>query len=287
MYEAFQQYGYHIVSPAYRFIPQVSFDDIVQDAKDSLAWCIKNLPGVVGADTIDIERYVVAGDSAGGTLSTYSGHVLRPRPKAVINVFGVVDVPTLQQEQRKNEGDDLGLTEGWSSQYEDAEGELKKAKMDRDPANAEIICPWYWEHPDQMDPEDLRSFWGMPEFTIQDKDYRRMDLLKYLLIKDELFDSLYRKDTFGTAEEYNAYIKSVSPHHMLDKYPDYPPTFVLHGTGDTAVPVEQSYKFAEKLRELKVPVDERYKEGGEHCFENKIEVCWNMPTCSGVRRLTL
>jgi acetyl esterase/lipase len=268
VYQAFQQYGYHIVSAAYRFIPQVSFDDIVDDCKDSLAWCIDNLPGFVGADSIDIDRYVVAGDSAGGTLSTISGHVLRPRPRAVINVFGVVDVFALQG--KKNVQDSAPAA--WSREYKDVEGEMEKAKMDRDPANAEITCPWYWEYPDQMNPDDLRSFWGLPDFHIQDKHYRRMDLLNYFSMKGELFDNLYRKDTFKTEDDYDAYLKSVSPHHLLDKYPDYPPTFILHGTGDSAVPVEQSYKFAQKLREHKIPMGEKYKEGGEHCFENKIEV---------------
>jgi acetyl esterase/lipase len=100
-----------------------------------------------------------------------------------------------------------------------------------------------------------------------------MDLNNYLAMKDERFSILFRKDTFESEEDYVKYVKSVSPYHLLDsESKPYPPTFILHGTGDTAVPVEQSYKFAKKLRELGVEVDERYKDGGEHCFENKIEV---------------
>ena len=52
----------------------------------------------------------------------------------------------------------------------------------------------------------------------------------------------------------------------------YPPTFILHGTNDHAVPVEQSYGFEKRLKELGVKVGARYCPGGEHCFENKIEV---------------
>lgn len=246
-------------------MPQASFDDIVDDCKDSLAWCIKNLPDIVGADNIDLDRYVVGGDSAGGTLSTLSGHVLSPKPKVVIDVFGLVDAPGLGKRESHSEA--------WSKDYGDElEKVMEKAKMDRNPTNAEFMCPWYWEYPDQMDPEDLKAFWGMPNFTVEDKHKFRMDVFNYIHMKDELFDILYRKDTFATEEEYGKYAKSVSPYHLLDSTSNYPPTFILHGTGDSAVPVEQSYKFAKRLRELGIEVDERYKEGGEHCFENKIEV---------------
>lgn len=131
-----------------------------------------------------------------------------------------------------------------------------------------------------MDPEDLRSFWGIPDWETTDKHLSRMDLNNYLSIKDQRFEILYRKDTFKSDDEFVEYSKSVSPYHLLDKIKagpgsgleGYPPTFILHGTGDTAVPVEQSYKFVEKLKAKGVEVDARYKEGGEHCFENKIEV---------------
>ena len=248
-------------------MPQASFDDIVSDCKDSLAWCIKNLPDIVGAETIDIDRYVVAGDSAGGTLSTLCGHLLSPSPKVVIDVFGVIDPLDTGKGGLQNEP--------WSRDYGDKVEEImEKAKMDRDLSKAEFICPWYWEYPDQMDPEDLKSFWGLPDFEIQDKHKFRMDLNNYIGLKRERSEILYRKDTFKSEEDYIKYIKSMSAYHLLDgkSKSDYPPTFILHGTGDTAVHVEQSYKFAKKLRELGIEVDERYKEGGEHCFENKIEV---------------
>jgi len=51
----------------------------------------------------------------------------------------------------------------------------------------------------------------------------------------------------------------------------YPPTFFLHGTADMAVPVEQSYRMAGRLRGMGVPVGEAYCEGGLHCFEQAFE----------------
>lgn len=245
-------------------MPQASFEEIIEDCQDSLAWCIKELPAILGQDRIDIERYVVGGDSAGGTLSTLAGHLFEPKPKVVIDVFGLIDSLDLPIQRFP--------PEPWSLTYDDRETLMDKAKMDRNPANAEVICPWYWEFPGEMDPADLNSFWGMPEFETTEKHLFRMDLNNYIQTKDERFAILYRKDRFGSEEEYFEYQKSVSPFHLLDKSGSYPPTFVLHGTADTPVPVEQSYKFVEKLKGMGVEADARYKEGGEHCFENKIEV---------------
>jgi hypothetical protein len=50
------------------------------------------------------------------------------------------------------------------------------------------------------------------------------------------------------------------------------PTFILHGTVDTAVPVQQSYAFEKRLKEVGVPVGARYAPGAEHSFENVVEV---------------
>jgi acetyl esterase/lipase len=229
-----------------------------------------NLPTIAGPDAVDVARYVVAGDSSGATLSTLCGHVLRPRPKAVIDVFGMVDV--LDQRELPDLTSRTAMCDPWWLEYDNPEVAMDKAKRDRNPANAEIACPWSWELPGEMSLEDLRSFWCLPDFTVQDKHYRRLDLSNYLGWKAEGFDGIYRKDTFKDDVEYTAYLKSVSPYYLLDEYPDYPPTFIIHGTADLAVRVEQSYKFAEKLRDLDVPVGERYKWGGEHCFENQIEV---------------
>ena len=134
MYRAFQQYGYHIVSAAYRFMPEASFDEILTDCKDSLAWSIAHLPEILGKDRINIEKYVVGGDSAGGTLSTLAGHLFEPKPKVVINVFGLVDSLDLPPNRL---GEDK-----WSLKYDNREEVMEKAKMNRDPSKAQVICPW-------------------------------------------------------------------------------------------------------------------------------------------------
>ena len=86
------------------------------------------------------------------------------------------------------------------------------------------------------------------------------------------FATLFRKETFDSEEAYMENVKSFSSFFLLDGKKTYPPTFFLHGTKDTAVPVTQSYRMAEKLKGMGVPTGEAYCEGGEHSFEQKIEV---------------
>ncbi|RSH93406.1 hypothetical protein EHS25_007762 [Saitozyma podzolica] len=264
---AFQQYGYHVISIAYRFIPHVGLADIVDDCIDALAWCRANLPSLLGEDTIDLDRYVVAGDSAGGTLSTICGFKFEPKPKAVIDVFGVVDLmdPHFYTPQS------VEAAAMWGK-YHRARDDTELAGIceERDPSKAEVICPWDWELPPNMSTEDLRVFWGTPDFTPGEKDLLRMDLMKYTGKMANKFNILLRKEELSP-EQFDQKRKEWSPFWVVDERKTYPPTFFLHGTADSAVPVEQSYRFAEKLKRLGVPTGEAYCPDGEHCFENKIE----------------
>lgn len=149
--------------------------------------------------------------------------------------------------------------------------ELARICGERDPSKAEVICPWDWELPPNMSNEDLRVFWGTPDFTPGEKDLLRMDLMKYTGKVANKFDILLRKEELSP-EQFDQKRKEWSPYWVVDERKTYPPTFFLHGTADSAVPVEQSYRFAEKLKRLDVPTGEAYCPNGEHCFENKIEV---------------
>jgi len=151
------------------------------------------------------------------------------------------------------------------------EAELDAAVLDRDPRRAEVVFPWDWELEPFMSVEALRTYWGVPDYTPGEKELLRMDMYKYMGAKKRTFASLFRKDTFKSDEEYQAKLESLSALQLLDKNPSYPPTFILHGTADSAVPVEQSYRFEKKLLEKGVPVGAAYAEGGEHSFENVIE----------------
>lgn len=262
-------------------MPHVQMPGILSDVQDAFAWCRSNLPSLVGGhDAIDIDAYVAAGDSAGGTISTLCGIYLSPRPRVVIDVFGVTDM-TDSHFYRVPDADRLALPYLQDLDPGRDRAEQKRFLEDRDESKAEVICPWDWEL--EMDLKDLEVFWGVraEEYDLGDSGkYRyRMDLNKYLNRTASRMTLLlqrekYEEDAEGEAEFWRDVKEKWSVEHVVKERKDaeYPPTFFLHGTGDTAVPVEQSYRLEEVLNGLGVPTGSAYCEGGEHCFENKIEV---------------
>lgn len=253
--------GYHLVSIAYRLIPQVSFEDQVEDMQDAYKWLRAHLPKIVGEDRVDLDAYITAGDSAGGTSSTLLGHILEPPPKAVIDAFGVVDMAASAHAES---------AKAFQLPYlkkERTDEEVRKAIADRDPKNASCEGAWSWEL-EGMTQDELRIFWGAPEYNVTDaNDWMRMDMNSYMAKNHLRWRTMFRADDVGD-EAFEKALLKWSPYHMVDERKTYPPTFILHGTADSAVPVEQSYKLEKKLNEKGVPVGARYAEGLEHSFEN-------------------
>ncbi len=71
-----------------------------------------------------------------------------------------------------------------------------------------------------------------------------------------------RLDDYATKSEQEDQARQWSAHHLLDERRKiYPPTVILLGTGDQAVPIEQSKRFAEKLRSLGYFVREFMRKG--------------------------
>ena len=86
--------GYAVVSIDYRLAPETKADGIFEDLRDAWKWLRteKSL-------RIDPRRIAVTGGSAGAYLSLVSGYLLRPRPKAIVSLFGFGD-PTADWESQ-------------------------------------------------------------------------------------------------------------------------------------------------------------------------------------------
>lgn len=78
--------GYAVVSIDYRLAPETKAADIFEDLRDAWKW-LRTQQSL----RIDPHRIAVMGGSAGGHLSLVSGYLLRPRPRAIISLFGFGD----------------------------------------------------------------------------------------------------------------------------------------------------------------------------------------------------
>jgi acetyl esterase/lipase len=261
--------GYHIVSHSYRLAPQARIDESLSDCIDAVVWCRVNLPKVLGADHVDVDRYVVCGDSSGGALATLMGHHLNPSPKAIIDVYGVVDFESMGWLEDDPE-DKLTPNESSKWKGEFSEVELAAFLADRDPANAlDTAPPWIGRYNE----EQLSEQWGT-RFRYTRRIRLQTELHVWRTnrgrrgIKSDLLKAVMHKEKFVDRNSLAEFVASVSPLQLLDGKSRYPPTAFLHGITDSVVPISQSVEMAERLRKMGVAVMECYVPDVNHGFDS-------------------
>jgi acetyl esterase/lipase len=81
--------GCAVVSVDYRLAPETKLPDIISDIEEAFRWLAGD-----GAKQfhLDPRRIVVAGASAGGYLTLVTGYRVRPRPKALVALYGFGDL---------------------------------------------------------------------------------------------------------------------------------------------------------------------------------------------------
>ena len=81
--------GCAVVSVDYRLAPETKLPDIVSDIEEAFRWL-----GGDGAKQfhLDPKRVVAAGASAGGYLTLVTGYRVRPKPKALVALYGFGDL---------------------------------------------------------------------------------------------------------------------------------------------------------------------------------------------------
>jgi len=291
MEPAFRQRGYHLVSHNYRLAPQARLDDQLADCLEAVAWCRENLPSILGPDTVDVDRYVLCGESAGGHLVTLMGaHLFDPPPRAIIDVYGVVDFLTLsafdpdptKRPNRSQQGP-------WTGKF--SEDILNNLLRDRNPANI-LTEAMPWNEFERFTDTQLSERWAT-DFRYTERVLMQAELhMTHALgvSADGLRVGIMHGEKLANEEELVAFASSMSPLRILQSrfeqgqrgHALYPPTAFLHGTGDESVPVEQSYAMAKLLSEAGVPVIECYEEGEPHVFDKKYTVSLACPRRPGL-----
>lgn len=281
----FRQRGYHVVSHNYRLGPQASVDVQLQDCLDAVAWCRASLPNIVGRDKVDVNRFVVSGESGGGHLATLMAHHLSPPPRAVIDAYGIVDPAACWPIFRP-----ITLPANpptWTGAF--GEQELHDFFADRDPANVITDALW-WDEETRLPESALSEGWATEfkytrRIRLQAELHRiRVDVTgnPEAALRSVRVGS-FHEERFEDEEALKKFVRSISPGPLLEGKTWYPPTAFLHGTEDLAAPIEQSRVMAAKLREMGVEVLESYEEGEEHVFDQKYTVSYFLIKSERVR----
>jgi acetyl esterase/lipase len=83
------QASHVLVSIDYRLAPETKLPAIIEDLQDAIRWVRQKGPELFN---VDLEKLVVAGESAGGYLTLMSGFCVEPRPKALVTISGYGDI---------------------------------------------------------------------------------------------------------------------------------------------------------------------------------------------------
>lgn len=237
-----------------------------------LAWARANLPSILGRDKVDVDRYVLVGDSAGGLLVSLMGLRLGgneglPAPRAIVDIYGCADIPGMLEMDRKGEE-----AEEWKGEFK-AE-ELEKYLEDRE---GEVLTEaMSWREMEEYTEEELSGYWKKEvKYTERIRLQAELHVWRSLHPRggELIAKAALHPERFERREEFEEYMREMSPLWALRKRAGeggkYPPTAFLHGTEDEAVPVEHSREMAKILKGMGVPIVEIYPEGQKHVFDRK------------------
>lgn len=272
---AFHKLGYHIIGGAYRLCPHVDVETSLNDCLDLVAWCRKQLPSVIGEDKLDVNRYCILGESAGGHLVTLMATRLEPQPRVVVDIYGVVDFMdpytgmTTPPKEPYKPSTASAAAEKADSDAEITEEEILAALHDHDPSHA--LSDAVFSKSDLTRP--LTKNWKV-DFPITRRIRLQLAVQNYTSTPGSKYVGLFHPERFGSHQEVLAFIKSMSPLQFLDneEYTSgrkkYPPTAMMHGTADEPVPVDQTHRFAKKLKELGTEIVVCIEKDGPHVHDH-------------------
>lgn len=270
---AFGEHGYAIASVGYRQQPQASMAEMLSDCVAAATWCRSHLPALVGADA---DAWVVGGSSGGASLACLVAHA-SPAPRVLVDVYGA---PNAADDYHHNPYRKVAVEPYFVAD----EDELADALSDRDPRNAVTQSPWAYEIPPAVSLDECRAALGVPDFKPAREHFARNDLWSYVAKHRLLMPTVFRREVFATERDYWSHVTAHSSYHLLDGKTTFPATFIMHGTADTDVRIQQSWEFADKIRRLGVPVGESYPEGKGHMFDFDLIVSWSERCGTDARR---
>ena len=247
--------GWTIVSLAYRFLPHVSIYDQIQDLADAVSYLRANL----GQD-LDMDRYVICGDSAGTTISgaALSAGIIQDLPCAWVPVAGGTNL-------------EVQMYNPWYSEADRPPPET--TQLPRDPSQTPIatdLAPGKTE-------AELRIKWNAADHRFTGREEKQYTYAAKILgigpdglvPKDGrgvlLGREMFRADTFATEEDFRVACRRLSPLHCV-RNGTFPRIAVynVQGEEDDWILPEWTKAFDEALQERGYIRGVSYIPGAKH-----------------------
>ncbi|KAH6900609.1 Alpha/Beta hydrolase protein [Thelonectria olida] len=231
------------VTPDYRLLPETTAQSTFDDAFDAYSWVLMGLCQRIGRQ---VGSVIVAGSSAGGylALTAASRASFHRQPSALLLIYGMLDPANTR------------YTKPGSS----VSG---KPEIETGPVLEQFPIP--------------KESHDGPVFSGQaiDGDPMAGPRGQFILAlhQDALFPD-YMTGIKGLSKEISSKGAEAIPEKHRNLFPltfgelgKLPPTFLLHGKNDSAVPVELSIGAAEKLKAAGVQVHAEFPDDAEHGFD--------------------
>ncbi|KAF8157979.1 Alpha/Beta hydrolase protein [Crassisporium funariophilum] len=269
--------GYAFVSADYQLLPPATGHDIVQDIKDLLTFLTTTRIRDEGClFKIDPNGIAVSGSSAGGLCAYLAAmHCVSPKPRAVVSMYGMggnfltPHYLRVKQEVFFRGREILDPADFSQYLYPFKDGMLVPtcdSPLAYHPQTYRI--PGYPANPRMLLPRLYLQLGIFLNYYTGKHDPSLSDALRQALEADDVCLENLRK----IIPECH---RALFPQFGVDGA--WPPTLMLHGTDDTAVPVAESRHLRALLDGAGVQVELLEFEGMEHSFdyEPDAEILWS------------
>lgn len=235
--------GWIFVSPEYRLMPESTAHESVEDASDAYQWVLSILPQELGCR---LGPVLMAGTSAGAYLALATAASSPVQPAALLLIYGMLDATTSRYTTPGT-----GIFGGGGPPLDTSL--ILKAYPVAKPGDSRLAVS---AAPLPANPTQE------PRFGLVAALHLEALFLDYMTGVEGLGRSVAAKGAEAIPEEH----RNLFP-VAFAKLAHLPQTMLLHGKGDTAVPVEQSIHSAEKLRADGVNVVLELPEDVDHGFD--------------------